>query len=95
MSGGDRSAGTEPTREGALRALKERILATSHPRFEMLALVALTGALGFLASWALLRLGLRVMALRYPLAVAGRLALEKGAKARRPRGGRSGCSGTR
>ncbi len=39
------------------------------PRFQMSIIVLVTGAVGFLFSYLLLRLGLDAMALRYPLAV--------------------------
>ena len=50
--------------------LRRRILRDSHPRLEMLLLVAFTALAGWLASFALLAGGLRAMGARYAAAVA-------------------------
>lgn len=57
-------------REQLIQSVKSRLLRHGFPRFQMFILVALTGAAGFLSAYALLRLGLASMALRYPIAVA-------------------------
>lgn len=48
--------------------LRERLERDHWPRLQMSLIVLLTGAAGFLASFALLQAGLQTMALRYPLA---------------------------
>lgn len=60
----------DPRREQLIHKVKSRLLRHGLPRFQMFILVALTGAAGFLSAYALLRLGLESMALRYPIAVA-------------------------
>jgi hypothetical protein len=60
----------DPRREQLIQKVKSRLLRHGLPRFQMFILVALTGAAGFLSAYALLRLGLESMALRYPIAVA-------------------------
>ena len=45
--------------------LRSRLVRQSFPRLQMLLLVSLTGAVGFVASFTLLRLGLTEMWLRY------------------------------
>lgn len=57
-------------RERLIEKARERLLRKGLPRVQMLILVALTGAAGFLSAYFLLHLGLDSMALRYPLAVA-------------------------
>ena len=57
-------------REQLIQKAKSRLLRHGFPRFQMFILVALTGAMGFLSAYVLLRLGLESMALRYPIAVA-------------------------
>jgi hypothetical protein len=56
------------SRKEAVRQLRERLESGGWPRLQMLLLVALTGAAGFVSSFALLLLGLRHMGLRYLLA---------------------------
>lgn len=60
----------DPRREQLIQTVQSRLLRHSLPRFQMFILVALTGAAGFLSAYALLRLGVESMALRYPIAVA-------------------------
>jgi hypothetical protein len=55
-----------PRREQLVEKVKARMAV---PRVQMMLLLAATGGAGFLASYGLLRLGLDLMALRYPLAV--------------------------
>jgi len=57
-------------REDLVEETAHRLLRHSFPRLQMSALLALTGAAGFLSSFLLLRLGVDSMALRYPVAVA-------------------------
>lgn len=56
-------------RARAVAMARQRLQAQGFPRLQMALLVALTGGFGLLCSFALLRLGLDAMALRYPLAV--------------------------
>lgn len=58
------------TRALAIRRMEARLRAHDFPRLQMTLLVALTGGIGLLASFLMLRLGLDSMALRYPLALA-------------------------
>src|SRR3954453_3342682 len=57
-------------REDLVEETAHRLRLHSFPRLQMSALLALTGAAGFLSSFVLLRLGVDSMALRYPVAVA-------------------------
>ncbi len=57
------------SRAWAIQRLRWRLERDAWPRVQMALLVALTGAAGFLASFALLHAGLDAMWLRYPLAV--------------------------
>lgn len=57
-------------RHFAILRVRQRLLEESFPRAQMALLVALTGGLGLLASFSMLRLGLESMAWRYPLALA-------------------------
>ena len=52
-----------------INRVRERLERHSYPRLQMFLLVSLTGAAGFLASFALLRAGLESMTLRYPAAI--------------------------
>lgn len=54
--------------------LRERLERQHWPRLQMSLIVLLTGAVGFLASFALLQAGLQSMALRYPLAACAAYA---------------------
>lgn len=54
----------------AIRQVEAHLRSSSFPRLQMMLLVALTGGMGLLASYAMLRAGLNSMALRYPLALA-------------------------
>ncbi|SDY18592.1 hypothetical protein SAMN04487939_101133 [Lysobacter sp. yr284] len=54
--------------------LRERLERDHWPRLQMSLIVLLTGAVGFLASFALLQAGLHGMALRYPLAACAAYA---------------------
>lgn len=54
--------------------LRERLERDHWPRLQMSLIVLLTGAVGFLASFALLHAGLHDMALRYPLAACAAYA---------------------
>jgi hypothetical protein len=59
-----------PSREELVEKVKKRLERYSLPRLQMSAILALTGATGFLSSFVLLKLGVDFMALRYPVAVA-------------------------
>jgi hypothetical protein len=59
-----------PSREELIEKAKDRLQRHGLPRLQMSLIVALTGGAGFLSSYALLRLGVDSMALRYPVAVA-------------------------
>jgi hypothetical protein len=52
-----------------LAHVRARMLRHGHPRAQMSALLVVTGGCGFLASWAMLHLGVTAMGVRYPLAV--------------------------
>ena len=52
-----------------IQSVRARLERRASPRMHMLVLVTLTGACGFLSSYALLHAGMRSMTLRYPLAV--------------------------
>jgi hypothetical protein len=56
-------------RERGLAHIRARMLRHGHPRTQMLALLVVTGGAGFAAAFAMLHLGVRAMAVRYPLAV--------------------------
>jgi hypothetical protein len=58
------------TRAHAIRRVEAHLRSSSFPRLQMMLLVALTGGMGLLASYTMLRAGLDSMALRYPLALA-------------------------
>ncbi len=58
-----------PARTSEIRRYKRRLELHGYPRLQMSLLVLLTGAAGMLASYLLLRGGIQVMALRYPLAL--------------------------
>jgi len=58
-------------RRSEIARLRERLERDHWPRLQMSLIVLLTGAVGFLASYALLGAGIEAMALRYPLAAAG------------------------
>jgi hypothetical protein len=57
------------TRSSVVVQLERQLREDSYPRLQMGLIVALTGAFGLLASFALLRSGIGSMALRYPLAL--------------------------
>lgn len=57
-------------RQERIESLKRRLLRKSYPRLHASLILFLTGSAGFLASFALLRLGVSSMWLRYPLAIA-------------------------
>jgi hypothetical protein len=56
-------------RERAIERVRQRLVRGGWPRLLVSFLLALTGAAGFLISAALLRLGVTLMSVRYPLAV--------------------------
>jgi hypothetical protein len=56
-------------RSSAILRVKRRLESQSFPRLQMTLIVALTGAIGLLASFALLRMGVESMAVRYPFAL--------------------------
>jgi hypothetical protein len=58
------------TRFHAVKRVEMQLLSRSFPRFQMLLLVTLTGGFGLLASFGMLHLGVDMMAVRYPLALA-------------------------
>lgn len=55
----------------AILRIQRKLEDESFPRIQMALIVALTGAFGLVASFALLRAGIDGMALRYPLALVG------------------------
>jgi hypothetical protein len=57
------------SRSALLARLRRRIESESWPRLQMMVIVALTGGVGLVASFALLHAGVDSMALRYPLAL--------------------------
>lgn len=57
------------TRAQVLMRVRQQLVMHSFPRMQMALIVALTGALGLLASYGLLQAGIHSMALRYPLAL--------------------------
>jgi hypothetical protein len=59
-----------PSREELVEKTRDRFLRHRFPRLQMSGLLALTGAVGFLSSFVLLKLGVESMVLRYPVAVA-------------------------
>lgn len=59
------------TRTQVVGLLQRQLEADSYPRLQMGLIVALTGGVGLLCSFVLLRLGMSTMALRYPLALLG------------------------
>jgi hypothetical protein len=59
-----------PQRERDIARLRGKLERDSYPRLQMLLLVTLTGAAGFLASFLLLLAGLQTMWLRYPASIA-------------------------
>lgn len=59
------------TRTQVVGLLQRHLEADSYPRLQMGLIVALTGGVGLLCSFVLLRLGMSTMALRYPLALLG------------------------
>lgn len=64
--------GRQPsTRTQVVGLLRQKLEADSCPRMQMGLIVALTGGMGLLCSFVLLRLGMHAMALRYPLALLG------------------------
>ena len=64
--------GRQPsTRTQVVGLLRQKLEADSYPRMQMGLIVALTGGMGLLCSFVLLRLGMHAMALRYPLALLG------------------------
>ncbi|MBX9403349.1 hypothetical protein K4L06_18710 [Lysobacter sp. BMK333-48F3] len=58
-------------RQSEIARLRQRLERDHWPRLQMSLIVLLTGAVGFLVSYALLAAGVDAMALRYPLAAAG------------------------
>lgn len=56
------------SRQEAIQRLRGRLENDGYPRLQMMLLVAITGGVGFLSSYALLRAGLDQMAARYVLA---------------------------
>lgn len=64
-----RSDNPETLHRKEVERQRSRLEALGRPRLQMMLIVALTGLGGFLASFAMLRLGVQSMALRYPLAV--------------------------
>lgn len=57
-------------RERKIESLKQHLLRKSYPRLHASLILLLTGLAGFLVSFALLRLGVSSMWLRYPVAIA-------------------------
>ena len=57
-------------RAHAIERVRQRLLRESFPRIQMTLIVALTGGIGLLASFAMLKAGLESMAIRYPLALS-------------------------
>ena len=64
-------AGLRFTRALAVLRLRRELERDSYPRIQMALIVTLTGGAGLLTSFALLRVGIGNMALRYPLALFG------------------------
>ena len=64
-----RSSHSIASREELITKTKERLLRHGLPRLQMSLILAVTGASGFLSSFALLQLGVGAMAVRYPIAV--------------------------
>ena len=64
-----RSSQRIASREELIAKAKERLLRHGLPRLQMSLILALTGASGFLSSFALLQFGVDAMAVRYPIAV--------------------------
>lgn len=58
------------SRQDAVRRLRGKLERDGYPRLQMMSLVAITGAVGFLASYGLLRFGLDQMWVRYVVACA-------------------------
>jgi hypothetical protein len=56
-------------RSEAVHRVRRHLTTHDHPRWQMAVMVAITGASGFLFSFALLRMGVTHMGVRYPLAV--------------------------
>jgi hypothetical protein len=56
-------------RERAIEMVKRQLLRRSRPRLQMFLILSVTGAAGFLLSFALLHIGLTRMWLRYPLVI--------------------------
>lgn len=56
-------------RQTLLERIKTRLNKLHHPRWLMSGMLILTGAVGFLSSVLLVRLGLEAMAIRYPIAI--------------------------
>ncbi len=57
-------------RARAIQRVRERLVRESFPRVQMTLIVALTGGVGLLASFAMLQVGMDSMAVRYPLALS-------------------------
>lgn len=57
------------SRQSEIRRLRTRLADEGHPRLKMSLIVVLTGGVGFLASWLMLRLGINAMPIRYLAAV--------------------------
>ena len=57
-------------RERRIEVLKKRLLKHSSPRIHVSIIVLLTALAGFVTSFALLHMGLRLMWIRYPIAIA-------------------------
>lgn len=58
------------SRTKAIRRVEAHLKTSSFPRLQMMLLVAITGGIGLLSSYALLHAGLDSMTFRYPLALA-------------------------
>ncbi|HEX8495071.1 MAG TPA: hypothetical protein VF658_19685 [Pyrinomonadaceae bacterium] len=56
-------------RERAIELIEQRLLRKGKPRLQMTLILTLTGAAGFLISFALLHIGITWMWLRYPIAI--------------------------
>lgn len=56
-------------RQTEINRLRSQLELSDFPRLKMLLIVSITGCVGFLAAYWLLRLGVRAMALRYPAAL--------------------------
>lgn len=61
----------QQNRSFLIRRAEAMLRRADQPRFQMSVIVLVTGGIGFLISYLLLRLGLNAMGLRYPLAVVG------------------------